>query len=49
MEILMADAQPDAIALLKADHRKVEDLFARFEPPGKPTKRSTSQDRSALS
>lgn len=23
--------QPDAIALLKADHRKVEDLFARFE------------------
>src|SRR5712671_7911068 len=31
MEILMADAQPDAIALLKADHRKVEDLFAKFE------------------
>jgi hypothetical protein len=26
----MAD-QPDAIALLKADHRKVEDLFAKFE------------------
>jgi len=26
----MADTQ-DAIALLKADHRKVEDLFARFE------------------
>ncbi len=23
--------KPDAIALLKADHRKVEDLFARFE------------------
>lgn len=23
--------QPDAIALLKADHRKVEDLFAKFE------------------
>ena len=23
--------QPDAIALLKADHRKVEDLFAEFE------------------
>ena len=22
---------PDAIALLKADHRKVEDLFAKFE------------------
>ena len=26
----MADATRDAIALLKADHRKVEDLFARF-------------------
>lgn len=26
----MAD-QPDAIALLKADHRKVEELFERFE------------------
>jgi hypothetical protein len=24
-------AAPDAIALLKADHRKVEDLFAKFE------------------
>src|ERR1700710_1271363 len=23
--------KPDAIALLKADHRKVEDLFAKFE------------------
>ena len=28
----MATAEkPDAIALLKADHRKVEDLFAKFE------------------
>jgi hypothetical protein len=27
----MADPQPDAVALLKADHRKVEDLFAKFE------------------
>ncbi len=27
----MADAHTDAIALLKADHRKVEDLFAKFE------------------
>src|ERR1700730_1587347 len=34
MEILMATAQPDAIALLKADHRKVEDLFAKFEAAG---------------
>ncbi|HXA39024.1 MAG TPA: hemerythrin domain-containing protein [Phenylobacterium sp.] len=27
----MATPQMDAIALLKADHRKVEDLFAKFE------------------
>ena len=27
----MAAAKKDAIALLKADHRKVEDLFERFE------------------
>jgi len=28
----MPDRQkPDAIALLKADHRKVEDLFEKFE------------------
>lgn len=27
----MAAAPTDAIALLKADHRKVEDLFAKFE------------------
>jgi len=25
------ESHPDAIALLKADHRKVEDLFAKFE------------------
>jgi hemerythrin superfamily protein len=33
METVMAQpaAKPDAIALLKADHRKVEDLFAQFE------------------
>jgi hypothetical protein len=31
MEILMATPKLDAIALLKADHRKVEDLFAQFE------------------
>lgn len=28
---MAADAKPDAIALLKADHRKVEELFASFE------------------
>lgn len=27
----MATKQPDAIALLKEDHRKVEDLFEKFE------------------
>lgn len=27
----MADKKPDAIALLKADHRVVEDLFEQFE------------------
>jgi hemerythrin superfamily protein len=27
---IMANEQPDAIALLKADHRKVESLFAQF-------------------
>ena len=27
----MADKAPDAIALLKADHRKVEELFEEFE------------------
>jgi hemerythrin superfamily protein len=32
LEIPMAEAaQPDAIALLKADHRKVEELFETFE------------------
>lgn len=27
----MADTKQDAIALLKADHRKVEELFEAFE------------------
>jgi hemerythrin superfamily protein len=31
MEIVMNTAHSDAIALLKANHRKVEDLFAKFE------------------
>jgi hypothetical protein len=35
----MADALHDAIALLKADHRKVEDLFARFEAAGEADKK----------
>jgi hemerythrin superfamily protein len=29
--IIMADQAQDAVALLKADHRKVEELFASFE------------------
>lgn len=28
---MSASAKPDAVAALKADHRKVEDLFAKFE------------------
>jgi hypothetical protein len=40
----MAD-QPDAIALLKADHRKVEDLFAKFEKAkGDSAKKSLVQE-----
>jgi hypothetical protein len=31
MEITMATSKQDAIALLKADHRTVEDLFEKFE------------------
>jgi hemerythrin superfamily protein len=34
----MADKQMDAIALLKADHRKAEDIFAQFE-------KATGKDR----
>jgi hemerythrin superfamily protein len=33
--------QPDAIALLKADHRKVEDLFAKFEAAKGAAKKQT--------
>ena len=47
MEISMADAQ-DAITLLKADHRKVEDLFAKFEATREADKSSAWQNRSAL-
>jgi hypothetical protein len=38
-------AAPDAIALLKADHRKVEDLFAQFEKTsGEGKKRALAQE-----
>jgi hemerythrin superfamily protein len=40
-EILMATTQPDAIALLKADHRKVEGLFEQFEKATKTDKKLT--------
>jgi hypothetical protein len=39
----MAAVQLDAIALLKADHRKVEDLFAKFESARKPKKHGLAQ------
>jgi hypothetical protein len=35
----MAAAKQDAIALLKADHRKVEDLFEKFESARSPDKK----------
>jgi len=39
-----ADTQPDAIALLKADHRAVEELFAKFENArGDGTKRKIAE------
>jgi hypothetical protein len=34
----------DAIALLKADHRKVEDLFARFEKAKSDSKRAIAEE-----
>jgi len=42
----MADTKKvDAIALLKADHRKVEELFAKFEKaPDSRTKKSLAQE-----
>jgi hypothetical protein len=36
----MADKMPDAIALLKADHRAVEDLFEKFESTTAPDKQA---------
>jgi len=37
----MADKAQDAIALLKADHRKVEELFEQFEATKSPAKQQT--------
>jgi Hemerythrin HHE cation binding domain len=39
MEFLMAATHADAIALLKADHRKVEKLFEQFEAATAPPKK----------
>jgi hemerythrin superfamily protein len=39
METTMATTHPDAIALLKADHRKVEGLFEQFEKATKTDKK----------
>ena len=40
-----ANESPDAIALLKADHRKVEELFAKFEETnGKATKQRLAEE-----
>ena len=36
----MADKTPDAIAMLKADHRTVEDLFEQFEATKSATKQA---------
>lgn len=35
----MVDTKQDAIALLKADHRKVEDLFEQFEKASGPSRK----------
>jgi hypothetical protein len=37
----MADAQKNAVALLKADHRKVEELFEQFESARKAERKQT--------
>jgi hypothetical protein len=39
----MAGVQLDAVALLKADHRKVENLFAKFQSARKPKKHGLAQ------
>jgi hemerythrin superfamily protein len=48
-ETIMAAAdKPDAIALLKADHRKVEDLFAQFEAAKGVAKKRTLAEQICL-
>lgn len=46
---MMADTPKDAIALLKADHRKVEDLFEQFEGAKSPAKQKALADEICLS
>jgi hemerythrin superfamily protein len=45
----MADKFKDAIALLKADHRKVEDLFEQFEGAKSPAKQKALADEICMS
>src|SRR5687768_1534630 len=40
---LMPEQFTDAIALLKADHREVEDLFAKFEKAGSASKQAIAE------
>jgi hemerythrin superfamily protein len=48
-KLKMAKAAPiDAIALLKADHRKVEDLFAKFESSKSESKKKALADQICL-
>jgi hemerythrin superfamily protein len=44
----MAMKQPDAIALLKADHRNVEDLFDKFESTKSDTRKKALAEKICL-
>ena len=43
-EVAMTTKQQDAIALLKADHRKVEDLFEKFDKAKGPKKKALADE-----
>ncbi|HEX2591780.1 MAG TPA: hemerythrin domain-containing protein [Rhizomicrobium sp.] len=45
---MAADKQLDAIALLKADHRKVEDLFAQYEKAKSAAKKKSLAEKICL-
>lgn len=44
----MTYEEMDAIAMLKADHRKVEDIFAAFEAAKSPSKKQTLAEQACL-